>query len=286
MSEALFKTAYLPLSDVAAHADAIRAIHVGELDLLILSGVFSTETCARVVERLEAPGAGFKWTPQESLNPKQKQFYLLGESLTPYAGHPEGPDPDHYFDEAARFEATCRALFAGQPDPDFTARLEQTFARMSGGRAIAVPAGSRPGSRYTPATIRSLPPGCEIPVHVGNYFLTTPACRHLATLVDLKDQLSFFIPLQTPEGGGELVVFRKEWGTDVPEMTRDARGGWDERGDPWPAQSFTPKTGELLLFNGGRFYHRVSRVTGARNRWTIGGFASLSTDGSLVYYWS
>jgi hapalindole-type alkaloid chlorinase len=284
MESASFRTATIDHDDTGAYRDALWAIHVGELDLLIVRGVLEQSACARAVAALEDPGAKLDWTLQEHSDPQRKQFRLLGVSLTPYQSHPQGPTLEHYFAQSAMFRRECRRLFAG--GEDFEASVERAFAALAGGRPVVLPPGPGPHDHYTPATIRSLPPGCEIPLHVGNYFLQTPAYRDLATRVDLKDQLSYFIPLQNPEQGGELVVYELEWGTAAPEQTRGGRANYDDSGDPWPGARFAPGVGELLLFNGGRYYHRVSRVGGARHRWTIGGFLSFSPDGASVLYWS
>jgi hypothetical protein len=183
------------------------------------------------------------------------------------------------------FRRVCRTLFEG--GDDFEPTVERAFGELAGGRSVVLPEGPAPGNRYTPATIRALPPGCEIPLHVGNYFLETPAYSDLAQRVDLEDQLSYFIPLQNPDQGGELIVYRLEWGQAAPEQTREGRGNFDDLGsEPWPFERFAPGVGDLLLFNGGRFYHRVTRVAGSRLRWTIGGFLSFSPDGTRVLYWS
>jgi hypothetical protein len=282
--EPLFRTATIPASDTAGYEDALHDIHVGKLDLLIVTGAIPARTCASVVEKLEDRSAKYRWTPQEHPDIRKKQFLLIGEPLSPYVGHPDGPELAHYYAEGAYVRAKCRELFG--PEVDFERSIESCFARLGGGRKIVLPEGILPGTHYTPATLRALPPECEIPVHVGNYFITTPATRHLATLVDLDDQLSYFVPLHTPEAGGELVVYRFEWGMEPPEMTREARANWDDQPERWPCMSFAPSVGDLLLFNGGRFYHRVSRVKGNRARWTIGGFVSFSPDGSSVLYWS
>ena len=44
--------------------------------------------------------------------------------------------------------------------------------------------------------------------------------------------------------------------------------------------------GELLLFDGGRYFHKVSPVEGSRARWTIGGFVGFTRDHERVVYWS
>jgi hypothetical protein len=42
----------------------------------------------------------------------------------------------------------------------------------------------------------------------------------------------------------------------------------------------------MLLFDGGRYYHRVSKVIGRSPRRTIGGFLGFSRQRDRVYYWS
>ena len=280
-----FRTVEIAPSEASEFADLLFSIQKGQIDLAIVRGVIAPSECARVVSLLERDLNAWSWTLQETLDPEAPQFRLIGESLTPYAGHPEGPSLSHYFDEATHFRALCRELFGASFD--FERRLEDLWGALGGGRAVELPAGLLPAARYTPATLRHLPPGCEIPVHVGNYFLTTPAYRHLATLVDLEDQLSYFIPLQNADRGGALVVYHAEWGkVEAPEMTRALRANWDDGGAPWPEERFAPAPGDLLVFNGGRYYHRVSRVAGERARWTIGGFVGFSPDGKTVRYWS
>jgi len=281
----LFRTLRFSIDEAAEHPDILFDIHRRRLDLVIVDGVLPTETCARVTTALERNAADWPWTLQETLDTRASQFRLIGESLTPYAGNPDGPTLSHYYAEAASFRTLCRDLFAG--DPDFESTIERAFSLLAGGRAVELPAGVDPGTSYTPATIRNLPPGCEIPVHVGDYFYSTPGYRHLGTLVELHDQLSYFVPLQNAEGGGELVVYGAEWGKDdAPAMTRELRANWDDGREPWPCEVFVPAPGQLLVFNGGRFYHRVNRVRGERSRWTIGGFLGFSPDGGSVRYWS
>jgi hypothetical protein len=280
-----FRTLRISLDEAPGHADLLFDIHQRRFDLVIVDGVLRPETCSRVTAALERNLATWPWTLQETLNAKASQFRLIGESLTPYAGNPEGPTLEHYYAQSASFRTICRDLFAG--DPDFESTIERAFSLLGGGRGVELPTGVDPGTRYTPATIRNLPPGCEIPVHVGDYFYSTPGYRHLATLVELHDQLSYFVPLQNAESGGDLVVYHAEWGKDeAPAMTRELRANWDDGHEPWPCEVFAPRPGQLLVFNGGRFYHRVNRVRGERARWTIGGFLGFSPDGRTIRYWS
>jgi hypothetical protein len=44
--------------------------------------------------------------------------------------------------------------------------------------------------------------------------------------------------------------------------------------------------GDLVVFDSGRFVHRVTAVEGARPRLTLGGFLTERLDGRGVGYWS
>src|ERR1051325_4833039 len=57
------------------------------------------------------------------------------------------------------------------------------------GREIAVPQ-TRDGRHYSLSTVRFIPDGCEIPIHVGNYFLHQPVSQPLVELVDTAVQIS------------------------------------------------------------------------------------------------
>jgi hypothetical protein len=46
-----------------------------------------------------------------------------------------------------------------------------------------------------------------------------------------------------------------------------------------------PGVGDLLLFDAGRHYHRVTKVEGATSRWTMGGFLARDPGHGVLYYW-
>jgi hypothetical protein len=215
--------------------------------------------------------------------------YVVGQAIVTSGGTMSA-----YFREARAFREQCRALFEGQVD--FERRVESIFRALSGGLPVEVAPGPEAGSTYTPATIRVLPEGHEIGIHVGNEFLRQPQSRHLRDVVDMSDQLSFFIPLTVPEGGGELVVYGLEWddvSAFLPEVSGPDEANVHLEGSPvWEAVSsmdstaFAPGPGDMLVFDGGRYYHRVSKIVGRTPRRTIGGFLGFSQAHDRVYYWS
>ena len=42
----------------------------------------------------------------------------------------------------------------------------------------------------------------------------------------------------------------------------------------------------MFIFDGGRYFHRVSKVVGERPRYAIGGFLGFSQTHDQLYYWS
>jgi hypothetical protein len=50
--------------------------------------------------------------------------------------------------------------------------------------------------------------------------------------------------------------------------------------------AISPRAGDLLVFDGGRYFHRVAKVKGSRIRYTIGGFMMFDQPGETLLYWS
>ncbi len=274
----LFTFVDLPATGATAHPGALRAIYDKRLDGVILRGFYPTEAMNRIVERL----AEARFAPRAA-DPSLPE--VLGRPIV-------GEDPAlvAYFEDAPRQRLRLRALFEGLGD--FEERLVRVLADLSGGLpASPVPGPS--GSHCTPATLRVLPEGREIGLHVGNDFASMPHVTHLRAHLDLSEQISFFMPITVPEAGGELIVYGLEHADVVHLMPPAGLGNtWREGTDVYDAvvhldaTAFTPGPGDLLIFDGGRYFHRVSRTVGPRPRRTIGGFIGFSLAGDELHYWS
>ncbi len=263
-------------------ADGLCELLDGDRVGLVVEGAFDRDHLASAVERLEDPAAGFEWTPQQHWDASVDQFVLLGESLTPNMGRPDGPDAEHYLAAAARFRRDSARVFA---EFDLEEALVRTVAPLAGGRPLRA-ATAPDGRLYTPATIRRLPTGTAIPMHCGGFFLETPAYAHLRDVLDITGQLSWFVPLQTPEAGGHLQVTDLAW--QDPAVPRLEEGFWDAPAIHATREctSVVPQVGDMVVFDGGRWFHHVSPVVGPRTRWTVGGFLGLTKDRDAVLYWN
>lgn len=264
----------IDLADIERYPDALRDMYAGKLGGLVIRGVYSKEDMARITATL---GKGEVDYPRTSFPPRfNAHFY--GRCL-------DGSDPQlgEYLTDAARFRAETLSVFQGTVP--FEERMEQVFRALAGSRDVRVPRFGD-GRAYTPATIRIILEGGQIGSHCGNEASTRPAYTHLNSLIDRGDQISYFLTLQEPVAGGELIVYSLKWSDIDASRIVGGRSQVDDllREAEWMAVA--PTAGDLLIFDGGRYFHRVDIVKEPRVRWTIGGFMMFDTAGDTVYYWS
>lgn len=285
---ALFDIETCTLDSLSSFAGiAEEMLYLDGLDGLVVRGAFPPECAATAAHRLLTPhddlvrceipthelhrGWDFEDTSSDAL-PYVVCRDLISSPLDQIA----------YFDSALRFRRGCRRLFRG--GPDFQERVEAVLRVLGGNRAVDVPRGPA-GQPYAHATARIWTAGHEIGIHCGLEILTVPGYAPVRELVDVTGQLSYFVLLQAPASGGALFLH------DVRFSQLDA----DRRIDGWPVEIVAAMRasipiqlvpGDLVIFDGGRIFHRVSVVGEGPNRITIGGFVALGPDHQTVLYWN
>jgi|SRR5579862_580413 len=266
---------FIDYADLVKFPDALREIYRGERGGLVIRGVYSKDEMACVVERLEVAQTDF---PVMNF-PSSQRSYLLGLCL-------EGGDPTlrEYLDVAARFREQAGRLYEGMIP--FEERVETVFRALAGGRKVEL-ARFRDGRAFTPATIRVLPVGGQLATHCGNEMYNRPSYEYLNSFVDKTDQISFFLTLQGAEEGGGLIIYSLKWAEIGPDHILP-----DNRSNVGPLlgesewMEVRPEAGDLLIFDGGRWLHRVDWVRGKRTRWTMGGFMQFDRAGERLLYFA
>jgi hypothetical protein len=189
---------------------------------------------------------------------------------------------DQYLEHAARFDDTCRRLFGEALRP--ARRIAEVMHRVAGGRPVHI-ARAPDGRDYCASTVRFLDDGDSLPCHYENESFHAPALRAVAAGLNQSTLMSFYVPLGLPDHGGELRLY---W-VDCFEGRQGMIGflGGDEQARPHLERAgytiLAPAVGDLLLFDGGRFYHEVTTVRG--ERWTMGGVFAFTADGRAVTFW-
>jgi hapalindole-type alkaloid chlorinase len=262
------------ISHAREQADAIARIVEGSIAGVIVRGVLTPGNAAELVRRLERDGGSLP-----TFRPPVFKGYVLGRPLVSASDGLSG-----YLDEADRFRAGCTVIF--QEFPRLQQCIHDALAALAGGRVVSVPRGAD-GRPYLAATIRVLIEGDRLPLHYENETLRSPVMAALRPLLDPSTLMSFYVPLATPRAGGLLRLFRTHC-LDGGDSLVDRLGG-EERARPhFERQGFAlvlPRIGDLLVFDGGRWYHDVTPVEGG-TRWTLGGFLAVTRDRRAVHYWS
>ena len=94
----------------------------------------------------------------------------------------------------------------------------------------------------------------------------------------LFEQLSFFSPIALPEAGGELVVYHLDFHDPSRPLNEQGTLDNDVVLETVSNEVVHLSPGDLVVFAGGRWYHRVSVVQGDHIRRTIGGFLGFTSD--------
>lgn len=272
------------LADIERLRGALLDIRAGRLGGVVLHGFYDEDQLARINLALDARAGAPPTTRLPGFEGDATPPFLYGHSLMD-----TGEDLGPYLRDAARMPHALARIFAEAPP--FLTRLEDTLRVLAADRPVAC-AETADGKAYAPCTIRELPDGHEIGLHIGNAFLCLPQAQELAARVSVDAQLSFFLPLRRPEAGGELIVTDLRWPAvaeayaERTDSVGQLPGVTKRLADLLPQQHEDPPAGSLIVFDGGRFFHRVAPVRGPTPRRTIGGFVAWERDADALRYWS
>src|SRR5262249_22312028 len=129
------------------------------------------------------------------------------------------------------------------------------------------------GRCYLLASVRELLDRGFIPPHCECEQLDREPYHHLGPLLDRTTLLSYYVMIDPPRGGGELLIHQLGWDEVRDQHVQGQRTevrALIER-DPRPTLRVCPLPGDLLIFDGGRWIHEVRPVQSGK-RWTLGGF--------------
>ena len=268
-----FRSQTVAAEDVAQHGSAIRAMRTGEVDGVLVRGVYTEADCAGICHRLEA---GQHDLVRADFPPEMGGHFLgMNLNLT----HPALGD---YFAEADLFREDLAELFSRTAD--LQARVTAILSALDDGRPYRAAPGPSPALEHMFTTLRAHTPGGFIPPHFDNEQGFRQSYRHIKPLIG-ADLFSFVLAFSRAESGGALEVFDRLHDGQPWRMADGEHDASRLALDGVERVSFRLPPGDMILFNSGRYLHHVTPVVGAATRWTACSFMAESLDGSAVYCW-
>jgi hypothetical protein len=274
------RSAEVDISELDKFASTVEDVYDNKLDALMIRNAFPAEIAATVTERIRND-PDLPWLRPNRAGPNA-DLSVLGVPATPTFENPGGPPVDLYFDSAARYRKVTQDLFAPECDPG--SYFTDLLSRVSGGRPATVAADAN-GRGFAPCTVRSLPEGQRIILHNDFYHYRLPVYQDVVSSLDARINLSFFVTLQAPKGGGEFVAHGLSH-EDPEPMLPNGLPDAEVIKERYTSKVLPLGTGDVIIFAAGKLYHHVTPVVGPRPRITMGGFFAFDRGHEKVVYWS
>jgi hypothetical protein len=253
--------------------DAIQRLRREEYHGIILRQVYETQECAQICARLEEGRHGLVRTDF----PPAMRAYFLGINLNLAA-----PDLAAYFQAAPAFRARLRAVFCD--GIDLESRITGLLSSLDGGRPYRAAPGPQPQLDHMFATLRAHLPGGFIPPHFDNEQAFRESYHLIMPRIG-SDLFSYVLSFQPAEAGGLLEIFDRQHEGRRYRMVDGEEDASRLNLDGIESVTFRLEPGEMIIFNSGRYLHRVTPVVGAATRWTACSFMAESRTGEQVYCW-
>lgn len=200
--------------------------------------------------------------------------------------HIRNSPPEKYEIEAAYFSNT---MMSNGFDDYFKNRLSEIS------RDFIIQFNDQSGSltkSLTWASIRELKPEKgSFEIHCGRLFqhLNEEFFSFFSKSAEVDSQLAFLIMLQRPENECDIEVFDLTWyesSTKLDKNTLVSISGEKIDVNKIPSERINLGEGDLLLFDEGNYWHKVSHFTDNMSRLSFGGFITKIIGGDEVLVWS
>ncbi|PCH95433.1 MAG: hypothetical protein COB85_04565 [Bacteroidetes bacterium] len=273
----LYKWKKIEVDQLGTCPQGFREIFEGNLDGFLIKNVMSQKELQTFSKNFTS------WHTKVKTPMPFGEFY--GKKVNRSDGNFQKLELGDYFSLSGVFREDLRNVFGF----DIEKRIMQTIHAVAEGVEVYVPKNDE-GLTFIPSSVRVCKPyKGAIGSHVGNDFnYKMPEIQLLDSMAKLEGQLSYFLLLEQPESGGELVLFDLLWPESPESISNQEQLGNEERDevlDNLQKMHIAPQAGDMILFAGGRIWHRVKDIGGSVDRITIGGFATFSRNEEKIIIW-
>lgn len=231
-------------------------------------------------------------TLAETLDPNT--YTKTGSGFTfpmPFANVQEIESKNAYLDSTKTYNNIDHSPF----ENTINNKIEKLLKKISGNLTPNAPKFIGTGNYASSSQIRCFKKNMGgLTVHSGNYFqnMFNFFYESLDENIGRYEQLSYFIMVQKPKIGGDLLVFDLTW--DEAKEKPDFQNNDHiiaENGDYIDVSKInktviSPDPGDMFVFHGGEIWHQVNEIEGALDRITLGGFMARSMVSNQLFLWA
>ena len=258
---------------------------------LIIRSAYTTEQMLSASQRMQSAEI------QKLLeSPNQGMFggelKTLGAAATPTFTALNGPNEESYLASIEQAGQWQKLIF---DDLDMNQSLADLFSQLYHHKPchpapfLNLQRENGPEKRsvthWLPFNYRILPVGVQIYSHHDMHY-RLPLYQNLPENYNRQILFSWFLTTQTAEQGGELIVYGLTSDDPNPPLLPTRFMDTEALEKNYHKATVSLDIGDLVIFNSGRYVHRVNRVEGNRPRITIGGFLTKDLAETQLVYWS
>ncbi len=276
----------IDVSELAEYSNGIDQLQNREVDGFLIRNVFTPKEIDTIVSNYEKVSVNERTEANSGMIVFPQPFSVVDQTS------------DNSREKVNEYYAGTEAFWNGFEDRfgvNLVARCSETLEKIGGGRNAIIPKGEQGEGSYHPATFKHLVPGKgEFKAHCGNFFHREfpTFYAHMKEISIIKNQMSYFVMLKPSEYGGELTLYDVSWEEAEIRLNGDTKLE-GKRGEIYDLLDdkqvkrikLTPSPGDMIVFSGGRIWHKVEVARGSE-RYTIGGFLCRSSDDKDIYMWS
>tara|TARA_Y100000996_G_scaffold413259_1_gene401090 strand:- start:1215 stop:1967 length:753 start_codon:yes stop_codon:yes gene_type:complete len=250
----------MPTQICQAQDSKIKDLLSGKIHSLEIPNIISQFECDSLSKKILS---NYETTSGPGLTTK------IGTSLSSYIY-----DKTKYFSNAQKSNLLLQNLFSNTNPID---KIKKTVSQLF---QKEITTANEDGMPYSYCMIRIHKNGDSVHVHRDNCNFEMPDY----TVSKYQTQLSAILYLQSPQSGGELKIYHKQW-SKSDESHRHPEFGYSyDVIDGSNYDMISPITGNLVILNP-NFYHQIEPVLGKKHRISIGFFFGESREKKL-YNWS
>tara|TARA_B100000029_G_scaffold354833_1_gene347639 strand:+ start:289 stop:1044 length:756 start_codon:yes stop_codon:yes gene_type:complete len=230
----------------------------GKVSAIEISNVLSKFDCASLCEKILK---NYSTSTGPDLTTK------IGTSLSSHIY-----DKVNYFSNAQKSNQFLQKLFLNTISPIDTIHqiLERIFQKK-------ISTANESGMNYSDCIIRIHKNGDSVHIHRDNCNFEMSEY----TVSGYRNQLSAILYLQSPQSGGELKIYNKQWSKNDEFLRQPDFGYSSDVVNDVNYTTISPISGNLVLLNP-NYYHKIESVLGTKDRISIGFFFAESFENNLV----